>query len=207
MSRRYRSMTYRKHWRRLTEMYGYLCYYCHEGPSESIDHVVPQSWDNDNSLENLVPACFWCNHLAADMIFDTIEDKTRYILKRRKQVGHERRCYCTDCLLPYVYLENSPTLFQCAECYDYENGTAESHKRSWRKWLRLLKRAEIRIEAHRSMIAKIREYGDIPVDRQHRVVTLHEEINKIIMREIEEAEQASFLRESTPVYHIGQTQE
>ena len=66
----HRVMTYKKWWNELTERYGDFCFYCRKEIATTIDHVVPYSWDEDNSIENLVPACGLCNSLASDKIFD-----------------------------------------------------------------------------------------------------------------------------------------
>lgn len=39
---------------------GKACEYC-GGPCETTDHVVPLSRGGANTLDNLVPACLWCN--------------------------------------------------------------------------------------------------------------------------------------------------
>lgn len=39
---------------------GRVCEYC-GGPCETTDHVVPLSRGGANTLDNLVPACLWCN--------------------------------------------------------------------------------------------------------------------------------------------------
>lgn len=108
---------------------------------------MPMSWDNDDSLENLVPACGLCNGIASNKIFESVEHKRQYILSRRANHGN-RRAICTECLLPYSYREHSPSLFLCAECYDKEYGTAYSSRNVWAEWKKLLLEAGIFPEVH-----------------------------------------------------------
>ena len=75
--------TYKKYWQELTEMYGNLCFYCRREMATTIDHVVPYSWDSDNRISNLVPACGLCNSIASNKMFDSVIQKQAYILKQR----------------------------------------------------------------------------------------------------------------------------
>lgn len=145
---RNRSRSYRKHWGRLVEMHGALCFYCREEIATTIDHITPWSWDFDDEITNLVPACPLCNMLASDKLFESVEHKRQYILNRRRN-RKNRRCICTVCLLPYGYRTMSPSLFLCAECYDKEYETKYSHRPSWAQWLTELTDADIDPSAHR----------------------------------------------------------
>ena len=78
-----RRVSYRKHWEELITVYGRLCFWCREEPATCIDHVVPYSCDQDNSIENLVPSCALCNMIAGGKIFLSTEDKRQHILRLR----------------------------------------------------------------------------------------------------------------------------
>ncbi len=143
-----RNPSYRAKWSRLVEMHGSLCYYCREQIATTIDHIVPYAWDEDNEIENLVPACALCNSLAGSMIFEDVTHKQQYIMSRRRSTRN-KRCTCTVCLLPYGYKVMSPGLFLCAECYDAEYGTKYSRRSVWLQWLTELEAADILPEAHR----------------------------------------------------------
>lgn len=151
-----RSMTYKKFWNDLAAMYGNLCFYCRKEIATSIDHVIPYSWDGDNSINNLVLACSLCNSLASDKMFDSVIQKQAYILKHREKYKNTR-AICKDCLLPYTYRTHSPSLFLCAECYDLEYGTIFSYSPQWKKWLLQLSEAGIMAGAHRIARKKIGE--------------------------------------------------
>ncbi|MBN1250083.1 MAG: HNH endonuclease [Anaerolineae bacterium] len=155
---------YKYRWERLIEIYGTTCFWCGEEVATTIDHIIPVSWNEDNSIENLVPSCALCNLLASDKVFEYIAEKRAYILHRRKQYTN-RRAICTECLLPYAYRVNSPSLFLCAECYDREYGTGYAKKRAWHQWLRELRAAGIVPEAHRAAREKcgpyLKRYGKI----------------------------------------------
>lgn len=150
-----RTTEYRKHWATLVGMYGQNCYYCGEFAT-CIDHIVPVSWYRDNDITNLVLSCSLCNIIAGDKVFDNVEDKQEYILRRRYQKGRVTRAICVDCLLPFDYLVLSPSLFLCAECYDLcEGDTQYSKRKSWYRWIRLLEETGVPVEAHRA----IRKYS------------------------------------------------
>ena len=144
---RRRDFGYRKHWRTLVQAYGADCFYCHDEPATCIDHVIPYSYDFDNSIENLVPACGLCNALAADKHFEDVEQKRQYILNRR-QYRKNRKCLCVNCRLPFAYREHSRSLFLCARCYDQEFGTSETKRVAWIAWLSLLREVGIEPDAY-----------------------------------------------------------
>ncbi|MFA5376901.1 MAG: HNH endonuclease [Dehalococcoidia bacterium] len=145
-----RNMQYRNKWNELIEYYGTTCYYCRKEIATTIDHVVPYSWDQDNDIENLVPACALCNALAGNMMFESVDHKRQYILGERKKRVNQR-AICTDCMLPFTYRTHSPSMFLCAECYDQEYNTQYSQTRQWRKWIVQLAAAGIPADAHRNL--------------------------------------------------------
>jgi hypothetical protein len=147
MSYTRRRTSYRKHWKELTKMYGSLCYWCREEVATCIDHYVPYSWDQDNSIENLVPSCTLCNVLAGSKLFESVDHKRQYILNKRRNKKHGI-LRCSECLVPFVQNEHSPSPFLCAHCYDEEYGTQECASKSWIRWLELLDTAEIPYLAH-----------------------------------------------------------
>ena len=178
-------LKYRKHWSTLITRYGVLCYYCHEEVSSTIDHVVPYNWDGDDSLENLVPACFWCNAAASDKIFDSVQDKKEYILKKRARRRAHRHCVCSECLLPFAYLEQSPSQFLCPECWDRMHGTDYSSHLVWQAFLPILELAGFVLEAHRYVA--LRFWGSQSIGRYDRFMVLNNEISRILEREAEYA--------------------
>lgn len=143
-----RSLTYRKHWKEIVSFYGSMCFWCREEVATCIDHVVPYSWDYDNDIENLVPSCMMCNAIAGNKMFESVEHKRRHILKRRADKRRRAILRCSECLVPFVQYEHSPSPFLCAHCYDLEYGTHEEASKSWRMWLALLDAADIPYLAH-----------------------------------------------------------
>lgn len=123
-------------------MYGSLCYWCREEVATCIDHYVPYSWDQDNSIENLVPSLTLCNVLARSKLFESVDHKRQYILNKRRNKKHGFLRY-SEYLVPFVQHEHSPSPFLCAYCYDEEYGTQECASKSWIRWLELLDTAEI----------------------------------------------------------------
>lgn len=155
--KRRRDKRYSKRFYELIDMYGRVCFYCREEISTTIDHVIPISWDQDSEIENLVPACALCNCIAGDRIFDSVEHKRQYILKKRKS-KRLRRALCADCFLPFEYRVMSPSLFLCAECYDLKYRTEYSQRTVWKEWLKLLDSAGIYVFAHRRLRDKLSHF-------------------------------------------------
>jgi hypothetical protein len=161
-----RKWKYRKYWDELVEIYGTTCFYCREEIAVVIDHVVPWSWDNDNNIENLVPSCVLCNHIACDKIFNDVEQKRQFILSRRKN-KKLRRAICMDCMLPFSYREHSPSLLLCAECYDLEYNTARSKTKRWDDWIKIIELSGMIPEAHRKLRDNLWRFK--PQDRKGKV--------------------------------------
>lgn len=151
----HRRTNYRKHWKNLVRQYGNLCYYCRKEIATQIDHIIPYSYYPNNDFDNLVPSCAVCNLIANDKTFDSIDQKQGYILEHRKQ---EKYTTCINCLLPYVYLENSPSLFLCAYCYDLEYSTNHKQGKQWEYWLKLLEQAHIFPLAHFRTLGSLGRY-------------------------------------------------
>lgn len=144
-----RVYTYKKWWDDLVSMYGHLCFYCRKDIAATIDHVVPYSWDQDNFIDNLVPACSLCNCIAGNKIFDNVDLKRIYIVKHREKYKN-KRAICAECLLPYSYRIHSPSLFLCASCYDQEYDTDYANRKQWETWILELFDAGIIASAHES---------------------------------------------------------
>ena len=143
--RRYRR--YSRHWPRLIEVHGSLCFYCELEPAACIDHIIPVTFGGGNDFDNLVPSCFTCNLIANNKVFEDVWQKKQHILSRRKKkLTH---AICTGCLLPFEYRYHSPSLFLCCECYDIEYKTRTQFKKKWTKWLSQLEEAGFFVEAHR----------------------------------------------------------
>lgn len=62
-----------------------LCVYCTEDADE-VDHVIPWSFKHDDRDENLVAACWLCNQIASNKLFDTIQEKKNHILRRKRNI-------------------------------------------------------------------------------------------------------------------------
>ena len=72
-----------RRWRRsLHHLTGRRCLYCGD-PSESIDHVRPQSHGGPSVTENCVPACLGCNGSKGDSeVFQWYRNQTFYDPRR-----------------------------------------------------------------------------------------------------------------------------
>jgi hypothetical protein len=177
-----RNVSYRKFWNELVSIYGSRCFYCRKEIATTIDHVVPYSYDMDNDINNLVPACALCNSLAGNKHFESVEHKRQYILKQRK-TRKNKLCICIRCLLPFAYREHSPSLLLCAECYDEEYGKKLSKRQTWKDWLALLHTAGIPAEAHRSM--KVRTGCVREITPEQKVEVLIDEYAEFVAKDEE----------------------
>jgi hypothetical protein len=129
--------------------FGNMCYYCHEEAATTLDHVLPASYYTIHDIDNLRPACALCNSIASDKVFPTEDDKRWYILDQRKKNHKLRHCFCTNCGIAYIYREQSPSLFLCAECYDIEYDTGYAGLSSWKNWIELHAEAGWHIDIYR----------------------------------------------------------
>lgn len=146
-----RSMRYKSLWYEIIDIWGENCCYCHIVPATEIDHVIPVSYVSYHGIENLRPSCSWCNLLAGATVFDDFDAKYEWLreTRSRKHKNKNRRTYCTDCRLPYQCPLHSPAMFQCAECYDRDNGTKWAKRHEWSQWIDLLKEAKIDVRVYR----------------------------------------------------------
>ena len=64
---------------RVLRYFNYTCVYC-GGPADQVDHFVPISYRKDNSKTNLLAACWMCNLIAGNKVFDTFDEKRFFIL-------------------------------------------------------------------------------------------------------------------------------
>lgn len=149
-----RSTGYRSKWGDLIEAHGPMCFYCETWPANSIDHIIPAAYGGGDNIENLVLSCITCNLLAGSQVFDDVYAKAQYINNRRKNTL--RHAICTDCTLPFEYRVTSPSLFLCAECYDYHYDTSYAQARGWHSWLIELADAGYILDVHRSVREEIR---------------------------------------------------
>jgi 5-methylcytosine-specific restriction endonuclease McrA len=101
------------------------CAYC-GGRATEVDHVIPFTYCRDDSDTNLVAACKLCNSLASDRVFDTIEDKRKFVLARRaarrvsyrspQQLIGRPACTCADCGKPFQPNVGRATNLLCSQC-------------------------------------------------------------------------------------------
>lgn len=166
---------YRHKWDFVVAVYGANCAYCHHQPATQIDHVMPRSWRDSNHINNLRPACAWCNLHVSNLVFDTFEDKYDWLKQAREKRGSgykNRRTVCVDCLLPYQNPLHAPNLFRCAECYDYEYNKLYHLKKGWRDWLQLLTDAGFIVDAHRGLADLVHRNRHTSIsmkDKTHRL--------------------------------------
>ena len=158
-------------------MHGSLCFYCREESASQIDHIIPYSWDGDNSIENLVPSCAWCNVVASNKLFENVWQKKEYILSKRKR--KIKRSICTECLLPFVYKEHSNSPFLCPECYDIEYSKNEKSRSGWKTWLKTMEDAGFLIQAHRNTGIIIRTLRS-KINKKQHIFILACEIDKYV---------------------------
>ena len=53
------------------------------------DHLVPYSYQSNNTTKNFVAACRICNRLKSSFMFQTLQEAQVYLLQRWKEKGYE----------------------------------------------------------------------------------------------------------------------
>ena len=84
---------------RILDAANWKCAYC-DGKAEYVDHVKPKhlgEWTN--SEWNLVPCCPECNSRARSRVFESFEEKKKYIIK-----GKFYNCFRCSQRLKHYYL-------------------------------------------------------------------------------------------------------
>ena len=77
----------KRNYHRVNRTFGYICVYC-GGYGDTVDHVVPWSYIQDQSVSNLVRACSSCNSMASNLVFGSFTEKRNYIRERRTTLGY-----------------------------------------------------------------------------------------------------------------------
>lgn len=158
MRRQRRNHTYSSEvsWSKLLMLYGNICAYCQEEPAQSVDHVIPYSYSEDNSLENLRPCCMWCNLHASDKFFSSFDEKQKFLISKRSGRSAASRTVCTTCFLPYQRPHMTTSMFECPICDPTKSKSAQI--KEWSKFLDLMRSAGIKTYLH-STIRKMRRDG------------------------------------------------
>jgi len=88
---------------------GYTCQYCgyssmvfDEVRSLVMDHIIPVNAGGDYSYENLITSCSLCNSLAAGSNFDSLDEKSAYIIAQLRRRG--AGVYWADSTLEEIYV-------------------------------------------------------------------------------------------------------
>lgn len=73
----------------------YTCQYCGYNPRTNklflplhIDHITPHSYGGGYKMDNLVVACATCNHIASNKVFNSFDDKKKYVLQTKYTRGY-----------------------------------------------------------------------------------------------------------------------
>lgn len=146
-----------------------------------IDHLLPVAAGGSDDFNNLVLSCVLCNSIAGSRVFDDEDKRRRYILKRRRKMARMTTAVCTDCLLPFEYRVHSPSIFLCADCYDYQYDTVLGQSKLWQEWLKLLSVAEFSLEAHYELreVLKIKRKESFLQKDKYRLLYLFTEELKL----------------------------
>jgi len=104
--------------------YGGCCAYCGcsiELPQLTVDHIDPQSNGCDNSINNLNPACQFCNSLKSD------EKLTDFRIKLSKSIHKNEKAYNSAVRLGLI-AEDAPITFYF-ERYQEQSGQKDKVKK------------------------------------------------------------------------------
>lgn len=75
---------------RIFAKYNGRCVYCGD-PANDLEHILPVAYRQDDTDENLVPACGICNHIAGPQVFGSFQEKRNYILEKRETLRWKRK--------------------------------------------------------------------------------------------------------------------
>lgn len=67
---------------RILERDNYTCQYCYS-TADQVDHIIPWSYEHNNSETNLIACCFICNLLVSNKVFKNLAEKTAFISEHR----------------------------------------------------------------------------------------------------------------------------
>lgn len=181
---------YREAWATLVEIFGPNCVYCHRNSATQIDHVIPYSYIECNRIENLRPACQWCNLMASDKVFEDFDAKYEWLREERSR-GKWKKKYrmhtCSECLLPFYTMLHANE-FLCPRCYAIEYQKPESQKSSWKEWKKTLVSAGFSPQAHYAMADRLhgtwgilyKDRIEILVDEYANVFDFHVDIDTVM---------------------------
>lgn len=71
-----------KNFKKILRRDGMICQYCYE-EGFTVDHIIPRTAGGSNNINNLICACSKCNSIAGNKIFETFDDKLKYIMQKR----------------------------------------------------------------------------------------------------------------------------
>lgn len=66
---------------------GTPCGYCFSNWASGWDHLIPRSYKADHKVPNLHPSCLRCNNLLGNTMFDSIEEKMKYVRSKLIALG------------------------------------------------------------------------------------------------------------------------
>ena len=69
---------------KILKKYDYTCVYCF-CDADTIDHIIPWSYIRCDNEENLVAACWICNLIATNKVFDSFYEKQKYVQDKKYQ--------------------------------------------------------------------------------------------------------------------------
>jgi hypothetical protein len=104
----------------ILERDAFMCAYCDQW-ADSIDHIIPYSYCQNNDKDNLVACCMDCNLIANDKIFESLSAKRGYIRNKRglhkwRMKFLNRYSHCIVCNDPYLEGHKKATHFICPRC-------------------------------------------------------------------------------------------
>ena len=98
---------------RILREFKHKCVYC-TGTATEVEHVEPYSYSKDNSEQNLVAACVYCNSVARDIVFESFEKKKDYILTKRTEKAAKVGRWRGNKIIPFM-MNNDIKPFEWAD--------------------------------------------------------------------------------------------
>jgi CRISPR/Cas system Type II protein with McrA/HNH and RuvC-like nuclease domain len=98
---------------------GFKCCYCGNSPPKitlEIDHVNPKSKGGNNSLDNLITACFDCNRGKSNIPLSKIPNTLSMNLDILKEQQEQMKCY--NEYLEKIHKEKLQSIWEIKEIYE-----------------------------------------------------------------------------------------
>ena len=111
----------------------WICIYCSD-PANEVDHILPFSYSENDSVDNLAASCSVCNCIAGSKVFDGFIEKQTYIREERRKKRWAKTIdiyqgMCAAVGLPLLPIKQTKTVKPKSKPKQYINLDGSSKRR------------------------------------------------------------------------------